>query len=430
MDDLSRTMRAYLLLVSAAGPALACIVFVAGQPSLSGREVLAALLLTLLAAAAERFPLHLTHKMSVNVASAAYMAMVLTLPGALPGMLALVAVIAGRGSRRPLDALELAFNAGQAALYVLAGVFAWNLFAGAGPVSGSTSVIGALAVAAALHLANTGLVSIAAALHIGASPWRVWRRNVALDLPAHVCLAAVGVVAAYLALHQPLLLPVLALPVALVHLAIARIVQLREDTTEALAALVDVVELRDPYTAGHSRRVATTARAIALQLGLTAEEADEIENAGRVHDLGKVAITPGILDKPGRLTKEEFAEMALHPVYSADVISRFSAFSAGRLLVRHHHERIDGQGYPDQLTGETIPLGARILAVADTWDALTSDRPYRKAMPHERAIAILNEGAGTQWDRQVIAAFLACQGHSAEPAPQPAPAVAPMVAAP
>lgn len=184
-----------------------------------------------------------------------------------------------------------------------------------------------------------------------------------------------------------------------------------------MTALVDVVELRDPYTAGHSRRVATTARLLALHLDLTTEEADLIESAGRVHDIGKLAIDPMILIKDGRLTAEEWAETRRHPGLGADVVRRFSAYQHASHLVRHHHERWDGGGYPDGLAGAAIPLGARILAVADTFDAVTSDRPYRPGRSPEQALAILRDGAGSQWDAGVVAAMEAIWHRSAAAVP-------------
>jgi HD-GYP domain-containing protein (c-di-GMP phosphodiesterase class II) len=211
-----------------------------------------------------------------------------------------------------------------------------------------------------------------------------------------------GVCAAALFRESPLLLPALAIPAVLVHRAVQQSTELRENVREALASLVEIVELRDPYTAGHSRRVAELARAIAIELGLTAEEADAIEDAGKVHDLGKVAIDPAILLKPGKLTDAEWAEMKRHPVFGADVLARFASYRSGIPLVRGHHESWDGSGYPDGLRGTDIPLGARILAAADTFDALTSDRPYRSGMEISRARAILADGAGAQWDASII----------------------------
>jgi putative two-component system response regulator len=199
----------------------------------------------------------------------------------------------------------------------------------------------------------------------------------------------------------------LALPAILVQRAVSETVKLRIDTHEALASLVEIVELRDPYTAGHSRRVAANARLLALRMGLTAEEADVIESAGRVHDIGKVAIDPAILTKPGMLTDAEFAEMQLHPTHGANVVERFAAYRQGSTFVRHHHEAWDGTGYPDKLVGEAIPLGARILAVVDSFDALTSDRPYRRGFSVARARAVLQDGSGRQWASDVVAAWMA-----------------------
>jgi putative nucleotidyltransferase with HDIG domain len=163
------------------------------------------------------------------------------------------------------------------------------------------------------------------------------------------------------------------------------------------------MELRDPYTAGHSRRVAALARILAQRLGLTAEEQDLIEQAGRVHDIGKAGTDSAILSKPGKLTEDEWRQMKLHPVHGANIVARFAAYQNAARIVRHHHESWDGTGYPDGITGEEIPFGARILAVADTFDALTTNRPYRDSRSIEVAIQILEEGAGRQWDARIVA---------------------------
>ena len=153
--------------------------------------------------------------------------------------------------------------------------------------------------------------------------------------------------------------------------------------------------------------MAELAHRLAIQMGLSYEEADLIESAGRVHDLGKVAVDPAVLMKPGALTDQEYLEMQRHPALSGRVIAKFAAYGDGWLLVRHHHERWDGKGYPDGLAEEAIPLGARILAVADTFDALTSARPYRQPRSVEFALGVLREGSGTQWDPAAVEALLA-----------------------
>jgi HD-GYP domain-containing protein (c-di-GMP phosphodiesterase class II) len=135
-------------------------------------------------------------------------------------------------------------------------------------------------------------------------------------------------------------------------------------------------------------------------------EAELIITAARLHDIGKISLPDGILHKHEALTPEEWKVMEQHPVIGADVVERYPAFARGASIIRHHHERLDGLGYPDRITDSTIPFGARVIAVADSYDAMTSDRPYRKGMPVERAAAILHGGRGTQWDPDVVDAFL------------------------
>jgi HD-GYP domain-containing protein (c-di-GMP phosphodiesterase class II) len=247
---------------------------------------------------------------------------------------------------------------------------------------------------------------LAGALQLGLNPLKVWYSTIALDLMPHITLTALGTISALLAAEHPIVLPFLALPALLVHQSVRQTVQLRTDTHEALASLVEVMELRDPYTAGHSRRVASLSRTLASRLGVLEEEADVIEQAGRVHDIGKAGIDSAVLAKEGDLTPDEWEQMRRHPELGANVVSRFAAYRHGALIVRHHHEAWDGSGYPDGLAGEQIPLGSRIISVADTFDALTTNRPYRVAMTVAEAIAILEDGAGRQWDPRVVEAMV------------------------
>ncbi|MBA2349695.1 MAG: HD domain-containing protein [Solirubrobacterales bacterium] len=184
-----------------------------------------------------------------------------------------------------------------------------------------------------------------------------------------------------------------------------------EQKTALLAGLIGDLEGRDPYTNGHSRRVARHAADIATQMGLERREVAKIRAAGAVHDVGKVHTPVAILHKPGALSEEEFAVVAHHPVSGADMVEVLGDPEL-TAMVRHHHERLDGAGYPDGLGGEGIPLGARILAVADTFDAITSTRSYRRAHSHDEALRILARGAGTQHDPEAVRAFERCYaGH-------------------
>jgi HD-GYP domain-containing protein (c-di-GMP phosphodiesterase class II) len=146
---------------------------------------------------------------------------------------------------------------------------------------------------------------------------------------------------------------------------------------------------------------------IARQMHLADREVELIRLASRVHDLGKIAVPDEVLHKHGRLTEAEFALMKKHPDTGAEILAKFPEYRRGRELVLAHHERIDGRGYPRGLSGTAIPLGARVMAVADAWDAMTSDRPYRTALEHGVALAELMRGRGTQWDADAVDAFAA-----------------------
>jgi HD-GYP domain-containing protein (c-di-GMP phosphodiesterase class II) len=185
--------------------------------------------------------------------------------------------------------------------------------------------------------------------------------------------------------------------------------QLEHSGQELLQVMVKAIEARDPYTSGHSVRVSEMSRAVAVELGLPARAIEEVETAALLHDVGKIheEFAP-LLRKEGRLTDEETALMQTHSVKSADlvgIISKFHGFI--HESVRHHHERWDGQGYPDSLSGKGIPLGARIILIADTIDAMTTDRPYRKRLPLDVVIAELLKCKGTQFDPELIEVVVA-----------------------
>ncbi|MDB5340277.1 MAG: hypothetical protein JWN70_5896, partial [Planctomycetaceae bacterium] len=171
-------------------------------------------------------------------------------------------------------------------------------------------------------------------------------------------------------------------------------------------ALINAIDAKDSYTCGHSDRVAFIAKSIGEHLGLDQSECERLYMSGLLHDLGKIGIPDHILLKPGKLTDEEFAVIRQHPTIGHSILRHLPQLRQVLPGVLHHHESLNGNGYPLGLSNDEIPLFARILAVADSYDAMTSARPYRSAMTTQKAEAILNEGAGTQWDRQVVTAFM------------------------
>ena len=173
-----------------------------------------------------------------------------------------------------------------------------------------------------------------------------------------------------------------------------------------LSVLSGAIEARDPYTRGHSARVTALAEAIAQRLGWSEERLDSLRVGGPLHDIGKLAISDEVLRKEGRLDDHELAEIREHPKIGAKLLLRVAALREAIPYVLYHHERWDGTGYPSGKAGEEIPLEARVLAIADAFDAMTSDRPYRRALTREQALAEVERCSGTQFDPRVAAVFL------------------------
>jgi HD-GYP domain-containing protein (c-di-GMP phosphodiesterase class II) len=176
--------------------------------------------------------------------------------------------------------------------------------------------------------------------------------------------------------------------------------------TETIAALVAAVEARDENTKGHNMRVAELAVSIGRELGLPTNTLRTLARSGMLHDVGKIGIADAVLSKPGPLDDAEWAHIKRHPAMGVDILSRISTLRQEAEVIAAHHERMDGSGYPRGLRGMEIPLEARIVAVADTYDVVLSDRPYRRARSREEAITILREESGKHLDGAVVDALL------------------------
>ncbi len=174
---------------------------------------------------------------------------------------------------------------------------------------------------------------------------------------------------------------------------------------QTLTTLADTIDLRDPYTAGHSKRVATYSRQLAQHLGLSPDVVDTIENGALMHDIGKVGVPDAVLFKNGALDAEERLLIRRHPVVGAGILAGMPSMAGIVPCILHHHERIDGNGYPDGLQGDEIPIGARVIAVADSFDAMTTDRPYRRGLAIDAALQELVKHAGEQFDPRCVEAF-------------------------
>lgn len=181
--------------------------------------------------------------------------------------------------------------------------------------------------------------------------------------------------------------------------------------TATVLSLALAVEARDSYTGGHVMRVTAYAVRLGEEIGASPEELDTLQLGGFLHDIGKVAIPDAILNKPGKLDKDEYTIMQTHAAAGDEILGPIPQLKSIRPIIRHHHERMDGKGYPDGLRGSEIPQLARIAAIADAFDAMTSDRPYRKGMDHQKALAEIQRCAGQQFDPELVDAFCRISQH-------------------
>lgn len=179
------------------------------------------------------------------------------------------------------------------------------------------------------------------------------------------------------------------------------------DTVNIAKSFVNLINLKDNYTGIHSQKVQNYSDKFAQKLNLSKNDAEAISLGAAFHDIGKIGIPESILNSKSQLSDEEFKKIQEHPVLGAKIIEGVPEFK-GKVskIVKHHHENWDGTGYPDNLSGENIPLGARVIAIADSYHAMTSDRPYRKGLPIEKAVEILKDGAGKQWDPALVDKFI------------------------
>jgi putative nucleotidyltransferase with HDIG domain len=299
--------------------------------------------------------------------------------------------------------------------------------------AGTDAFWGLLAAVAAAFFVETvvdvTIAPIAPAIR-GSLPWRSTVASVGPALVASVPLQAlmVAVLAYAYTTISPWSVALFALPAVAAQRLLLLYRQQRE-TVDALGsanarlakanfsfatALVATLDARDRYTAGHSAAVAIYARDIAARMGLSQEEQDRVHLCGLVHDVGKIGLPAGLLEKPGALSLEERRHMEQHSTIGERILRNVDDYAEIAAIVRHHHERVDGQGYPDQLVGDDIPLLARVIAVADGYNAMTSDRPYRDAMPSRVARLRLAQSVEAQFDTSVVAAFEAILAGASE----------------
>jgi putative nucleotidyltransferase with HDIG domain len=346
----------------------------------------------------------------------------------------LISFMAGAG-RRVRQPVRVLFNVSSAALSIWCAGHVFYLTAGIGPVSGQqielqNLLLPLIALAATYFFLNSGMVAAAVATQTAGSTFYVWRTNFpALSLNYIGGASLAGLLVSYthtvdlitLGIIVPLLvISYLTFKTSLgrVEDAMRHVEQVKKLYLSTIETLAMAIDVKDQVTHGHIRRVQRFALGLAEAIGVNDDaQLRALEAAALLHDTGKLVVPEHILNKPGRLTPGEFEKMKRHASAGADILSSIEFPYPVVPIVRHHHENWDGTGYPDGLKGTDIPLGARILQVVDCFDALTSDRPYRRRLSDEEAIAIVMQRRGTMYDPLIVDTFAAVKDRLTESAP-------------
>jgi len=398
--------RAYVLSVILAGA------FILGwlRPELGQGSWPETLVFGLLIFLAEAMPVRIPRRRdTVSVSYAVIYAAILlfTLPAAV--WLAALASVRVMDLTGKVPIRAVLFNRAQMALSAAAAGLA---FARLGGTPGQVEVLpdlwALLGAAGAYAAVNIFTVVTVMALTRRLSFWSVYSKDFRWLIPHYVALTPLGILIAVvygeLGLTGVLLLFV---PLVVARYSLQLYVQIRDAYLATIRAMVAAVEARDPYTAGHSGRVARYTAAAARKLNLSEDLVERLEYAAWLHDIGKLAVPDRILRKKGRLTDDEWHLMRQHPRTGAGILKEIDLLGRDVDIILHHHERYDGQGYPDFLSGQEIPLGARLIAIADAFEAMTSERPYRpRPLTREEAFAELEAQAGRQFDPALVKVFI------------------------
>lgn len=284
---------------------------------------------------------------------------------------------------------------------------------GAHVITGTESLIligAAIGAFFAYSLMNNALVSGMVSLVKKTAFTYHLRFNIQHLLVQILSLGVLGVLLAEVYSHSPWGILLVLIPMGLVHASLRNYMKLRHEAQKTFENVAQMLAERDPYTYEHSEQVEDLAGKVAQELHMTQDQIETIRSGALIHDIGKLAVPDRILLKPGPLTAEERKEMEKHPVIGAELLKNLEIYKDIVEIVRHEHEKWDGTGYPDQISGEDIPLGARIIAAADIYNALTTDRPYRKAYSHQKAVEIIRDMRGSHLDPLVVDALLAVLG--------------------
>lgn len=397
------TAKLYILILGmAASGLLGYLFFTAGWAEVNWYSLLLFLLLTFLAAS---FPVKLPNGVVVSVSFAVAFAAILLFQ---PLVVVIVNVLGDLFSlRRSRNAVQYLFNAAQLTLTSGLAALAFRLV-NPGELEFTLSYITATLIPVSLcFLLNSSFIAFIIALTQKEQPYKVWLTNIKWSAPSFISMAPLGLFIALIYQNIGVWgLLLFFVPMMIARQSFISYLKMRQTFLATIQSLSATIDAKDPYTRDHSHRVAEYSTALARELGWSEERVGVLQHVALIHDLGKVAIPEVILKKKGKLTGVEYEQMKEHSVIGFNIIKDVKFLTGSADILKHHHERWDGSGYPDGLKGEQIPEGARILAVADAFDAMTSDRLYRKALGVLTAMQEIKECAGTQFDPRIAETFI------------------------
>ncbi|MCL4426348.1 MAG: HD-GYP domain-containing protein [Firmicutes bacterium] len=405
MKPLSRNLKIYFLTVI--GLTLGVSYFLWSLSPVSGSPSLVLFLVLTQLSELGALPLP-QGKGTVSVGFSIIYAVVLLFGPTTGALMAAIGTLRVRDFSGKVPWLGVLFNRAQ--LFLAAGMAGWIFLFLGGKLGGDLSWkdLPALGLAAlAYWVTNVGLITLAISIAEKMSLRGNWAINIRWLIPHMLALAPLGIlIAVTYRAAGPFSVLLFFLPLLVARYSFQKHLEMRDAFQSTIRMLMAVLDARDNNTRGHSQRVAEYAVAIGKQLKLTEDQLELLNYAGLLHDIGKVGITDAVLKKAGIYSDEEYRHMRRHPAIGEDIIKDISLLGTAREWVLHHHERFDGRGFPGRLKGEVTPLGARIITLADAFDAIVSDRPYKRGLPLPQALEEIKSNSGSQFDPEVVAAFL------------------------
>ncbi len=397
-------LKAKIYIATLALTALAFIFYLYRVADWANFHWLSFLIFFLLTAISDSFPVEMPRGGKVSVGFASLFASILLFD---PLVVVAIAVLGDLFSyRRGRTMPKYIFNASQLALALGAAAFFYRQLNPAGLGISTTFFVSCLVALFTCFFLNITFVTLILAFIQNENPYSLWLTNAKWTTPNYLSMAPLGMLITLIYIHIGFWgLVMFLIPLALARHSFQSYIDMRQAFLDTIKSLSIAIDAKDSYTRGHSQRVADYAGALARELKWPGDKVELLMHVAAIHDVGKIAVPDNILQKKGELTAAELAVMEAHTTIGCKIIQNIKLLEEGALIVNHHHERWDGAGYPSGLKGKEIPEGARILAIADAFDAMVSNRPYRRGMRPFAALQEIKNNAGTQFDPRMAKLF-------------------------